>query len=85
MSEPQAGHNSIAKEELKTLIERVENLERSKKEIFSDIKDVYVEAKSKSFDVKAMRTIVRMRAEDPAKRADREAILDTYLHAMGML
>ena len=79
------GHNSIAKEELKALIERIENLEATKDGISSDIKDVYTEAKGKSFDVKAMRTIVRMRAEDPAKRADREAILDTYMHALGML
>lgn len=79
------GHNSVAKEELKALIERIERLEQTKKDIASDIKDVYAEAKGKTYDVKAMRTIVRMRAEDPEKRSDRERILDTYLHAMGML
>ncbi len=79
------GHNSVAKEELKALIERIERLEQTKKDIASDIKDVYAEAKGKTYDVKAMRTIVRMRAEDPEKRADRERILDTYLPAMGML
>jgi uncharacterized protein (UPF0335 family) len=79
------GHNSIAKEELKSLIERIEGLEAAKHGISSDIRDVYSEAKHKSYDVKAMRTIVRMRAEDAGKRADREAILETYLHALGMI
>jgi uncharacterized protein (UPF0335 family) len=79
------GHNSIAKEELKSLIERIENLEATKDGISSDIRDVYAEAKHKSYDVKAMRTIVRMRSEDADKRADREAILETYLHALGMI
>jgi len=62
-----------------------QNLEEEKKAMSEDIKDVYTEAKGKSFDVKAMRTIVRLRAEDPEKRADREAILETYMHALGML
>ncbi|UQD77371.1 DUF2312 domain-containing protein [Bradyrhizobium japonicum] len=87
------GHNSaadepatkLAKEELKSLIERVERLEEEKKAMSADIRDVYAEAKGKSFDVKAMRQIVRLRAEDPEKRADREAILETYMHALGML
>jgi uncharacterized protein (UPF0335 family) len=79
------GHNSIAKEELKSLIERIENLEATKSGIASDIKDIYAEAKGKSWDVKALRTIVRMRAEDPAKREDRERTLESYMLALGMI
>lgn len=79
------GHNSIAKEELKSLVERIENLEAAKSGIMSDIKDLYAEAKGKAWDVKAVRTIIRMRAEDPDKRAEREQVLETYLHAMGMI
>ena len=85
MSEPQAGHNSIAKEELKALIERVESLEQTKKEISSDIRDVYAEAKGKTFDVKAVRTIVRMRKMDANDRQEQETILETYMHALGMV
>ena len=77
------GHN--AREELKSLIERIESLEAAKSGISSDIKDVYTEAKGRSFDVKAMRTIVRMRAEDPDKREDRERTLETYMLALGMI
>jgi uncharacterized protein (UPF0335 family) len=79
------GHNSIAKEELKSLVERIENLEGAKSGIASDIKDLYAEAKGKSWDVKAVRTIIRMRAEDPAKREDRERTLESYMLALGMI
>ena len=79
------GHNSIAKDQLKSIIERVERLEEDKKAISDDIKDVYSEAKGNGYDVKALRRIVALRKQDPDKRAEQEAILDTYMHALGML
>ena len=79
------GHNSIAKDQLKSIIERVERLEEDKKAISDDIKDVYGEAKGNGYDVKALRRIVSLRKQDPDKRAEQEAILDTYMHALGML
>ena len=79
------GHNSIAKDQLKSIIERVERLEEDKAAIGSDIKDVYAEAKGNGYDVKALRRIVSLRKQDPDKRAEQEAILDTYMHALGML
>ena len=79
------GHKSIAKDQLKSIIERVERLEEDKAAIGSDIKDVYAEAKGNGYDVKALRRIVSLRKQDPDKRAEQEAILDTYLHALGML
>lgn len=77
------GHNSIAKDQLKSIIERVERLEEDKAAISSDIKDVYSEAKGNGYDVKALRAIVRYRKEDAQDRADREAIFETYLNALG--
>lgn len=79
------GHNSIAKDQLKSIIERVERLEEDKAAIASDIKDVYAEAKGNGFDAKALRRIVALRKQDPDKRAEQDAILDTYMHALGML
>ena len=79
------GHNSIAKDQLKSIIERVERLEEDKRAISDDIKDVYSEAKGNGFDAKALRRIVSLRKQDPDKRAEQEAILDTYMHALGML
>lgn len=80
------GHNSgiaAAKEQLLSIIERVERLEEDKAAIGSDIKDVYAEAKGNGYDVKALRAIVRYRKEDAQDRAEREAIFETYLNALG--
>jgi uncharacterized protein (UPF0335 family) len=75
----------FAKDHLKAFVERIERLEEEKKALADDIKDVYGEAKSSGFDVKALRTIIRMRKEDKDERAEQEAILETYMHALGML
>ena len=75
----------FAKDQLKAIIERVERLEEEKKAISDDIRDVFAEAKVNGFDVKALRTIVRMRKLDANEREEQEAILETYLHALGML
>jgi uncharacterized protein (UPF0335 family) len=75
----------FAKDQLKSIVERVEKLEEEKKAIADDIKDVFAEAKVHGFDVKALRTIVKMRKQDANERAEEEAILETYMHALGML
>ena len=75
----------FGKDQLKAFIERVERLEEEKKALADDIRDVYAEAKGSGFDVKALRTIVRMRKQDANERKEQEAILETYLHALGML
>jgi uncharacterized protein (UPF0335 family) len=75
----------FGKDQLKAFIERVERLEEEKKTISDDIKDVYAEAKGSGFDVKALRAIVRMRKQDVDERREQEAILETYMHALGML
>ncbi len=80
----QASHR-FAKDQLKAIIERVERLEEEKKAISDDIRDVFAEAKVNGFDVKALRTIVKMRKQDANERKEQEAILETYLHALGML
>jgi len=75
----------FAKDQLKSVIERVERLEEEKKTISDDIRDVYAEAKGNGFDVKALRTIVRMRKQDANERQEQETILETYMHALGMI
>ena len=76
---------SFAKEQLKSIIERIERLEEEKKAISDDIRDVYAESKGNGFDVKALRAVVRLRKQDPNERAEAESILETYLQALGML
>lgn len=75
----------FATDQLKAIIERVERLEEEKKTIGEDIKDVYAEAKGNGFDVKALRTIVKMRKQDASERQEQETILETYMQALGML
>ena len=75
----------FAKDQLKAIIERVERLEEEKKTIADDIRDVYAEAKGNGFDTKALRTVVRLRKQDNQEREEQEAILDTYLQALGMI
>ena len=69
---------------LRLLIERIERLEEEKKGIGDDIKDVYLEAKATGYDPKIMRQIVRLRKMQPHDRQEMEAILQTYLSALGM-
>ena len=82
---PEAPATRFAKDQLKAIIERIERLEEEKKSISDDIRDVYAEGKGNGFDVKALRTIVKMRKQDPNERAEAETILETYMQALGML
>jgi uncharacterized protein (UPF0335 family) len=75
----------FAKDQLKAFIERVERLEEEKKAIADDIRDVYAEAKGNGFDVKALRHLVRLRKLDVNERKEFEAIVETYMAALGML
>jgi uncharacterized protein (UPF0335 family) len=75
----------FAKDQLKSIIERIERLEEEKKTISDDIRDVYAESKGNGFDVKALRAIVRLRKQDPQERQEQETILETYMQALGML
>ena len=75
----------FAKDQLRSIIERIERLEEEKKTISDDIRDVYAEAKGNGFDVKALRTIVRLRKQDANERQEQETILETYMQALGMV
>lgn len=74
---------SIAADQLRAFIERIETLTEEKRVTSDYIKEVYAEAKSTGFDVKAMRTVVRLRAIPETERAESEAILDLYMTAIG--
>ena len=81
----EAPATKFAKDQLKSIIERIERLEEEKKTISDDIRDVYAESKGNGYDVKALSTIIRMRKQDPDERAEAETILETYMQALGML
>ena len=75
----------FAKDQLKAFIERVERLEEEKKALADDIRDVFAEAKGTGFDVKALRAVLKLRKQDVDERREHETIVETYLHALGML
>ena len=74
-----------AKDRLRAFVERIERLEEEKAALAADIKEVYAEAKSVGYDTKALRVIVRMRKQDANERMEQEALLATYMHALGMI
>ena len=79
------GGGRVAADELRLLIERAERLEEEKRGIADDIKDVMAEAKSRGYDVKAIRNILAIRKKKREEYQEEEAILETYLQALGML
>jgi len=74
-----------AKDQLRSYVERIERLEEEKAALAGDIKDLFAQAKSSGFDTKALRKVIRLRKQDAAERRDEEAVLATYMHALGML
>ena len=84
MSDETVSTTSVAAGQLKSVVERIERLEEEKKEVAEQIKEVYAEAKAKGYDPKIMRKVVALRKQDPADRAETEALLDTYLAALGL-
>ena len=46
---------------------------------------MFGEAKVNGFDVKALRSIIRLRKMETSEREEQDAILETYMLALGML
>ncbi len=75
---------NVSAEQLRLFIERIERLEEEKKGIADDIKDVYAESKGQGYDVKTMRSIVKLRKMERDARMEQEALLETYKAALGL-
>lgn len=89
LEEPGIGHNSdansVARDQLLSLVERIERLTEEKQAIAGDISDIYGEAKGTGFDTRTIREVIKIRKKDKAEREEQEALLETYLHALGMI
>jgi len=75
---------SVARDQLRTIVERIERMEAEKKSIAQDIREIYVEAKANGFDTKTLRKVVSLRKLEAAEREEQEATLNLYLSALGM-
>ena len=79
-----AGHN-MAADRLKSIVERIERLEEERKNLQSDIKIIFAEAKSVGFDTKVLRMVIASRKKDQAEWEEQQALLETYMKALGQL
>lgn len=85
MSGAGVGHNSVAGDQLRSIIERVERLDDDMDMVKADMAEVYKEAKGNGFDVKAIRKLVALRKKDRGKVAEEKAMLELYANALGCL
>lgn len=76
--------DSVAQDQLRAFVERIERMEEEKASIAEGIKQIYAEAKGSGFDTKILRMVVRIRKMDASERLEQEALLELYLSALGM-
>lgn len=72
----------IAADRLKSIVDRIENLEAEKKGLTETISDVFKEAKSAGFDTKVLKQIIRQRKLEPAEVENQEYLADLYRRAL---
>jgi uncharacterized protein (UPF0335 family) len=75
---------TIAADQLRLFIERIERLEEEKKGTSDDIRDVYAEAKANGYDAKIVRLMVRLRKMETHTRQEQAALAGTYASALGL-
>ena len=78
------GHNSVAGDRLRSIVERYERLAEEKKALTSDQADIMAEAKGAGFDVKVVRELIKLRAQETAERKERASLLEIYANAIGL-
>lgn len=75
---------SVAADQLRLFVERVERLYEEVKGINQDVRDVYAEAKANGYDVPTLRKIVKLRAMETHQRQEADALLEAYRQALGL-
>ncbi len=84
MSEDLGNSYSVAADELRAFVERIERLDADKKDIADAQKEVMAEAKGRGYDTRALRKLISLRKQDPADRSEQEAVLELYKEAIGL-
>lgn len=74
----------VAAAEITQIVERIERCEVDKAAIADDIKEFYSEAKSRGYDVKALRRLIALRKRDKDELAEEECALALYREALGV-
>ncbi len=81
---PTVDTESVAQDQIRAFVERIERMEEEKRAIADDIKEIYAEAKGNGFDTKVLRQVVKIRKQDHSERMEQEALLELYMAALGM-
>ena len=76
--------DSIAQDQLRAFVERIERMNEEKDAINADISEIYQEAKGNGFDTKVLKQVIKIRRQDHSERMEQEAVLELYLQALGM-
>jgi uncharacterized protein (UPF0335 family) len=76
--------DSVAQDQIKAFVERIERLEEERVATVGDIKEVFAEAKGAGFDTKVLRQVIKIRKQDRNERLEQESLLELYLSALGM-
>jgi uncharacterized protein (UPF0335 family) len=77
--------NDVAARELKEMLEQIESAQAQKKDAARDESDIYVVAKSKGYNVKALKKLVQERRRDAEELAEERDALDLYKQLVGMV
>ena len=80
----EAAEGGGAHKKLRSYVDRLERVQEEIDGLNGDKRDIYAEAKGNGFDTKVMKQVIKLRRIDAAERQEQEAILDLYLHALGM-
>ncbi|TMJ20890.1 MAG: DUF2312 domain-containing protein [Alphaproteobacteria bacterium] len=73
---------SIPGGRIRSFVERIENLDTELQELNESKKEVFSEAKAEGFDVKILKEIIKLRKQDQDERDERDTLLDMYMRAM---
>jgi uncharacterized protein (UPF0335 family) len=77
------GHNSLDRDSLRDIVSRIEAAEDERIAASENVRGMYAEAKSQGYDVAALRQVVKLRRQDKAELEARQAVVDSYLKALG--
>ncbi|AAU03511.1 GapR family DNA-binding domain-containing protein [Rickettsia typhi] len=74
----------VVKEQLEQYISKIERLEEEKSDLAQEVKDIFQDAASHGFDVKAMKAILKLKKLDKNKLAEQDAMLELYRGTLGI-
>lgn len=78
------GKGTKSGRELRGFIEEIEGVDDRMKQLRESKTAIFARAKEHSFDVKTIRKLLALRRQKPQERQEAEALLDTYMVAIGM-